>query len=139
MKRVMCFGTFDLLHLGHLDYFKQAKQHGEILTVVIARDKTKQLQEKQTAFTEQERQELIQSLEIVDEAVLGNNENHLKIIQEKKPDIICLGYDHQVKESDLAEKLLKLQLYPKIIRAKPYKQENHKSSKIKKLILDNSN
>jgi FAD synthetase len=135
MKRVMCFGTFDLLHLGHLNYFKQAKQHGQILIVVIARDKTKQ---NKTVFTEQERQELIQSLDLVDEAVLGYLDNHFKIIKEKKPDIICLGYDHPITETELSEKLLKLRLYPKIIRAKAYKPENQKSSKIKNLILENS-
>ncbi|MBI2582387.1 adenylyltransferase/cytidyltransferase family protein, partial [Candidatus Woesearchaeota archaeon] len=31
MKKVMCFGTFDLLHLGHLNYFQQAKKYGDYL------------------------------------------------------------------------------------------------------------
>ncbi|HLC82074.1 MAG TPA: adenylyltransferase/cytidyltransferase family protein [Candidatus Nanoarchaeia archaeon] len=139
MKRVMCFGTFDLLHLGHLDYFQQAKEQGDYLMVVIARDKTKEDQKKQTVFNEDERLKLIQSLKIVNEAVLGYPGNHFKIIEDKKPDVICLGYDHQVAERDLAENLLKLRLFPKIVRAKAYQPENQKSSKIKRLILDNSN
>ena len=135
MKKVMCFGTFDLLHLGHLDYFKQAKKLGTYLVVVIARDKTKQNQKKQTVFTENERLKLIKSLRIVDEAVLGYKEDHFKIIQEKHPDIICLGYDHIIIEQDLTYKLAKLNLFPEIKRMSSYKINNHKSSKLKKIIL----
>jgi FAD synthetase len=118
MTTVMCFGTFDLLHLGHLDYFKQAKKYGDRLLVVVARDKTKQDEKKTPIFTESERKQLVSALEIVDEAVLGYPGNHLKIIQEKKPDVLCLGYDHPINEKELAERLLKLRLYPKIVRAK---------------------
>ncbi|MCH9030625.1 MAG: adenylyltransferase/cytidyltransferase family protein [Bacteroidetes bacterium] len=37
---VMIFGTFDILHKGHLNLFDQAKKHGDFLIAVIARDKT---------------------------------------------------------------------------------------------------
>jgi cytidyltransferase-like protein len=137
MIKIMCFGTFDLLHLGHLNYFKQAKKFGTHLTVVIARDKTKQDQEKDVAFSENERLELIDSLEIVDEVVLGHEGNHFKIIQEKVPDIICLGYDHKVEIDDLKIQLSNLGLNPKILRMKPYLENKHKSSKIKKIVLKN--
>ena len=128
MKKVMCFGTFDLLHLGHLNYFQQAKKYGDNLIVIIARDSNTK---NGTIFTEQERKELIESLEIVDEVVLGNKENKLKIIKTINPDVICLGYDHLIKEDELK------QLFPKIkiIRAKPYQTNNHKSSKLKEKIL----
>ncbi len=131
----MCFGTFDVLHLGHLDYFQQAKQHADKLVVVVARDKTKTDQQKETIFDEQERLKLVKSLQIVDEATLGHHDNHFKIIEEKKPDIILLGYDHPITEKQLSEKLLPLHLYPKVLRAKPYKPHKHKSTKIKELLL----
>jgi len=134
-KKIMCFGTFDLIHLGHLDYFKQAKKYGDYLFVVIARDKTKQDQEKETVFTELERLELIKNLQIVDEVVLGNQGNHYKIIEEKKPDVICLGYDHPIGENELQENLLSLRLYPEIKRMQPYHEEKNKSTKIKEIIL----
>lgn len=137
-KKVMCFGTFDLLHLGHLNYFKQAKRYGDYLIIVVARDKTKKDQKKTTVFTEKERLKLIQSLKIVDEAVLGYQENHFKIIQEKKPGIICLGYDHSIKETYLSEELMKLNLCPQILRMKPFRSESNKSSKIRNLILKKS-
>ena len=49
-KTIMCFGTFDLLHLGHLSYLQQAKEKAEHLTVVIALDKTKSNQKKKPYF-----------------------------------------------------------------------------------------
>jgi len=134
MTTVICFGTFDILHPGHLNYFKQAKEHGNILIVVVARDRTKEKQNKELIFNENERLDLIKNLQLVGEAVLGDLEDHFKIIKEKNPDVICLGYDHKISEQELAEKLLEFGLKPKIIRAKPYKEDIYKSSKIKNLM-----
>jgi len=136
MKTVMCFGTFDVLHLGHLDYFTQAKRYGDYLIVVIARDKTKDDQKKKTIFNEQERLELVRQLTIVDEAVLGYPDDHLRIILEKKPNVLCLGYDQQVVEKNLKEKLQAGGLKVAIHRMKPYKQKENKSSLIKTKIFE---
>ncbi|NQV91576.1 adenylyltransferase/cytidyltransferase family protein [Candidatus Woesearchaeota archaeon] len=130
MKQVMCFGTFDLLHIGHLDYFTQAKEHGDYLIVVIARDSTKEQEQKDIAFCEHERLQLISSLKIVDQAVLGYPEDHFKIIEEKKPDIIFLGYDHPPIEEKLKNKF-----NISILRGKPYKSHQHKSSIIREKVL----
>lgn len=135
MKKIMCFGTFDLLHLGHLHYFGQAKKQGDYLIVVIARDKTKQKQKKPVIFTEQERLTLVQNLRIVDEAVLGNPLDYFKIILKKKPDVICLGYDHMIQETELARILAKHRFFPQIVRITPYKAGVHKSSVLKNRII----
>ena len=135
MIKVMCFGTFDLLHLGHLYYFEQAKKYGDYLIVVIARDKTKQLQKKSILFSEKERLRLIQSLKIVDEAVLGNPDDHFKIITEKKPDVICLGYDHKITASNLQKALSVHHLHPIIKRINSYHLKKQKSTKLKEKIL----
>src|SRR3989344_1124916 len=135
MKTVMCFGTFDLLHLGHLNYFQQAKKHGDYLIVIIARDKTKQMQKKEIIFSEKERLELVKNLQIVDEAVLGYPDNHFRVIEENKPDVIFLGYDHKVDEKELAKKLQKLGLKPKILRAKPFKVGKHKSTLLREKVI----
>ena len=135
MKTVMCFGTFDLLHLGHLNYFQQAKKHGDYLMVVIARDKTKRMQKKKIIFSEDERFELVKGLKVVDEAILGYPDNHFRIIKEKRPDVIFLGYDHKVNEKDLATKLQKLGLKPKILRAKPFKVGKHKSTLLREKVI----
>ena len=131
----MCFGTFDLLHLGHLSYLEQAKSLAPHLTVIIALDKTKSNQKKPSIFNQHERLKLISSLKIVDKAILGNPKNHLKVIYKNKPNIIFLGYDHKVKIEDLKKEFSKNNYNPSIIRAKPYKKETNKSTIIKNKIL----
>lgn len=138
MKIVMCFGTFDILHLGHLYYFEQAKKHGDYLLVVIARDKTKQQQGKKIIFSETQRLKMVQSLKIVDEAVLGNVVDHLQVILDKKPAVVCLGYDHGIPVAELKQKLALRKLYPFIVRIKSYQPKQYKSSKIKQYILNTS-
>ncbi len=131
----MCFGTFDILHLGHLHYFRQAKKYGDYLIVVIARDTTKQVQKKSIIFNEHERRELVQGFKLVDKAVLGYPDNHFRIIQEQQPDVICLGYDHPIREQWLRQRLAGLNLHPAIKRMKAYRPKIFKSSKIKEIVL----
>ena len=131
MKKAICFGTFDLLHLGHINYFQQAKKYGGFLIVIVARDKTTVRLGKKTKFSENERLELIQNIEIVDEVVLGYEGNFFKIIEEKKPDVICLGYDQKIKEEDLRNKLSEIGLHPEIKRMNPFHPEKYKSGLIK--------
>lgn len=135
IKKVMCFGTFDLLHLGHLHYFQQAKKHGNYLIVVIARDKTKQLQKKMIVFSEKERLKLVQNLRLVDKAVLGHSGDHFKVIQEHKPDVIILGYDHKIDVKILAQKLKERGLHPIIKRAKAFKVGKQKSTLLREKVL----
>ena len=127
----MCFGTFDLLHPGHLSYLQQAKKHGDYLIVVLARDKTKLKLSKKTLFQEKERLKLIQHLDLVDKAVLGDLNDHFKIIHKHQPDTICLGYDHKIKIDKLMNQLTKQGLQPKVKRMKPHKKHKYKSSKLK--------
>ena len=138
MKKVMCFGTFDLLHLGHLHYFEQAKKYGDYLIVVIARDKTKKDQKKEAIFTEAQRQQLVQGLKIVDEAVLGYPDDHFRIIEERRPDVICLGYDQHVQEEVIRKELESRGLHPKIKRLLPYQPERNKSTKMREIVLRNA-
>ena len=135
LRKVMCFGTFDLLHLGHINYFKQAKQNGDYLIVVIARDTTKQDQKKDTVFNEDERLELVKNIKIVDEAILGDKSDHFKVIRDKQPDVLALGYDHEIKEDTLRKKSLELGLSPEIKRMLPYQANKNKSSIVKEKFL----
>lgn len=132
MTKVMCFGTFDILHPGHLSYFRQARKYGDELIVVIARDKN--VRKKRLIFNEKERRQIVHGLKIVDRTVLGNIKDSFKIIEQIKPGIICLGYDHQIKEKTLRKELKKRNLSPQIERAKAYHPEKFKSSKIKEII-----
>jgi len=128
MYKIMCTGTFDILHPGHLDYFRQAKQLGDFLIVVVARDSSAVKEGKTLRFGEQERLANVASQPLVDKAMLGNEGDKLKIVEQEKPDIICLGYDQKADETKLKETLAKRGLTPQIIRAKAYYPEKYKSS-----------
>ena len=138
MVRVMAFGTFDLVHPGHIRYLKMAKKLGTELIVVIARDDSvKRIKGKKALFNESERLELISSLKFVDKAVLGHDfvKDKSQIVGEHWPDVIALGYDQKPSNEQLRkELLLKINWQGKIVRLKPKKHEEYKTSRIKKLL-----
>lgn len=131
--KVLCAGTFDLLHPGHLSYFEQAKKHGDYLIVVVARDSSALAEGKTLKFSEKERLSRVAAEKIVDKALLGNQGDKLKIVEQEKPDVICLGYDQKISEDKLKELLAKRGLQPKIVRAQAYQPEKYKSTLLKKL------
>lgn len=122
----MCFGTFDKLHPGHISYLEQARKYGDYLVVVVARDeRVKKLKRKLPSENEKIRLDNLDKLDIVDKAILGNIENRYKVIEDEKPDVICLGYDQQVDIEKLEEIFR-----GEIIRLKPFKEDVYKTSLI---------
>jgi FAD synthetase len=127
------FGTFDVFHPGHEYFLNQAKKHGDELIVVVARDSTvKQLKGKLPVNDENNRLKLIQALTYVNKAMLGYEiaDKH-KIIEEIKPDLICLGYDQLAFVDDLEKELKKRGLITSITRIDAYKPNIYKSSRYK--------
>ena len=132
MTTVMCFGSFDVLHPGHLFYLREAKKFGDTLIVVVARDSTiKKIKGQDTKYNERQRIEHVRDLPVVDKAVLGYEADPYEIIEEINPDIICLGYDQDSYAENLKEEMKKREMNPKIYRLKPYKEHVYKSSKLK--------
>ncbi|MGC9149875.1 MAG: adenylyltransferase/cytidyltransferase family protein [Candidatus Micrarchaeia archaeon] len=139
--KVICFGTFDFFHPGHLFYLKEAKKYGNYLIVVVANDKTvKRVKGKKPYFNQEERSQLIKSLRIVDKVIKAkeakSSEEMFKVLKLEKPQIIALGYDQKVDERKLKEWLKKNGIKSKIVRIKPYKKKRMKSSIIKKVLED---
>ncbi len=130
MTKIIVFGTFDGLHKGHKNFFKQAKEYGDYLVVVVGRDSTiLKTKNKPPKFNEQERLKAIQESGLVDEARLGNEgDNPYKVIAQVQPKIICLGYDQTHFTEKLAAKIKEMGLKIDIVRLKPYKPEIYKSS-----------
>ena len=129
----MAFGSFDMLHKGHEAYLKEAKSYGDYLIVIVARDESIiRFKGRKPKNDENSRLGQIKKLDFVDEAVLGRNGNIFDVLEEYSPDVICLGYDQKtVEEEKLREELEKRNLKAKIVRAKPYKEDIYKSSKLK--------
>ncbi len=133
--RVMAFGTFDLLHPGHLHYLSEAKKFGNELVVVIARDSTVQkLKGALPINNERTRMQLVAALKCVDKVVLGNKGPIYDILEEMKPSVIVLGYDQHVDTEKLKHELKKRKLKCKIVRLKAFNAKRFKSSIIKRKI-----
>ncbi len=135
MKKVLAFGTFDILHLGHIYFLKKAKKLGKELIVVIARDENvKRIKGKKPLHNEKERAEILKALKFVDKVVLGDKKNFFKKIIEINPDIIALGYDQKVNKEKLEEAIKSCNKKIKIIRIGKFKDHKYKTSKIKERI-----
>lgn len=135
MKTVMIFGTFDILHYGHLHVFKQAKKLGDKLVAVIARDSNVEKIKGTSPFhTEEERKEFLQHIDYIDEAKLGDMSDVYKVIQEVRPAVIALGYDQTVFVEDIEKKCAEFNLDVSIVRLPPFKDKHYKTSQIKKYL-----
>ncbi|MEK9180643.1 MAG: adenylyltransferase/cytidyltransferase family protein [Patescibacteria group bacterium] len=133
--KVIVFGTFDILHPGHLDFLKQAKALGDFLIVSVSRDdNARKFKGYSPLFGENDRLEIIKNLKIVDRAVLGDRHYYLKHTLKEKPDIIALGYDQTAYAKNLLADIKAGKLKVKLVRLKPHKSHYYKSSKFKNLI-----
>ncbi len=121
MVKVMATGTFDILHLGHIYFLKEAKKLGDLLVVVVATDSTVRKLKHEPVNPEQIRLDLIKELKIVDKAYLGYENDIYEILKEIKPDIITLGYDQLHDEKTIKKELKKRNMKAKVIRLKEYK------------------
>ncbi len=134
--KIMIFGTFDGLHLGHLNFFKQAKKldSDSILVASIARDENVfKIKGKYPRFSEKTRVNLVKKSADVDKVVLSGLKNHLPHILKERPDIVALGYDQKAYVKNLKQDLKQAGLVVKIVRMKPYKEKIYKNSLLRPL------
>lgn len=116
----MATGTFDLLHMGHIYYLKEAKKLGNTLVVVVATDATVRKLKHEPITPQETRLGLIKELKIVDKAYLGYKDDMYTIVEEIKPDIIALGYDQIHDEKAIQNELRRRKLHAKIVRLPKY-------------------
>lgn len=128
----MAFGTFDHFHAGHENYLRQAKELGDQLIVIIARDQTvKQVKQNHPDHSEKQRLQAVEGCGIADKVVLGNKTDKYKVLKKHRPNIIALGYDQFAFTYRLQKAIIDLKLDAEIVRLKPYRPTVYKSSIIK--------
>ena len=66
MKRVITYGTYDLLHYGHIELLRRAKQMGDYLIVALSTDDFNSLKNKKCYFTYEIRKKLVEAIRYVD-------------------------------------------------------------------------
>ncbi len=129
MKKVIVFGTFDIIHPGHIHMLKEAKEYGDNLIAIIARDATVcKIKKRIPLNSEKLRLENIKKLNIADKVRLGCLGDKYQAIREEQPDIVALGYDQKAFVDNLADVIPK---NCRIVRLVPFKPEVYKSSKLK--------
>ena len=89
-------GCFDIIHSGHLDLLKKARSYGDKLIVGLNSDKsiTKLKGPERPIIDQSERKKILSALEFVDEVIIFNEENPLKLIKKLKPSILVKGADY---------------------------------------------
>ena len=141
-KIVLASGVFDLLHLGHVRFLEDAKRAGgknAKLIVIIARDSTiEKTKGRKPIMSEDQRCALVESLRVVDEAVLGYEGLEIgEVIEKIKPDFIALGYDQTEMEREVKEYIEAHKLPVSVLRIGKYGENAlDSSSKIKQKIID---
>tara|TARA_B100001750_G_scaffold61198_1_gene48590 strand:+ start:64 stop:498 length:435 start_codon:yes stop_codon:yes gene_type:complete len=116
-KIVLAGGVFDIIHPGHIHTLTAAKALGDVLVVAIATDKTAQKMKKMRPLHNQKlRCELVSSLSMVDEAIVGHEEDIFETVKEVKPDIIALGYDQIHQEKFISDGCKQISLDIEIVR-----------------------
>ena len=120
MLKVMATGTFDLLHMGHIYFLKEAKKLGDTLSVVVATDATVRRLKHEPVNPEEIRLNLIKELKMVDDVYLGYEDDMYAIVEEIKPDVIALGYDQTHDENKIKSELKKRKISAKVVRLSEY-------------------
>lgn len=118
LKVVLVGGVFDVIHPGHIHTLKAAKQHGDVLVVVVARTSTaaKIKQGRKIYHGENLRKELVSSLSFVDLAIIGSQVSLYDTVERVSPDIIALGYDQIHSEKEISENCKDRNLTVRIVR-----------------------
>ena len=101
-KRVIhCHGVFDLLHIGHIKHFEEAKSHGDFLVVTITPDQYVNKGPNRPAFSTKLRLEALAALESVDFVAENEWSSAVKTIKRIKPDIYFKGPDYKNNSDDI--------------------------------------
>lgn len=93
MKTVLCHGTFDLIHYGHILLFKRARELGDRLIVTLTSDEYVTKGPGRPVFNEEQRLEWVQAIRFVDEAYIIREKTGVAAIYEIMPDIYAKGRD----------------------------------------------
>jgi FAD synthetase len=140
---VLASGVFDLLHLGHVKFLEEAKKTGgknADLIVIVARDATvERAKGRKPIMSEHQRRALVESLKVVDVAVLGFEEFDIgDVIEHVRPDVIALGYDQVDMEKRVQSYVDKHGLDVKVVRIGKFEEDAlNSSSKIRQKIVEN--
>ena len=117
IRVILAGGVFDIIHPGHIHTLRAAKALGNVLIVVVATDQTAQKMKNRIPLHNMElRRDLVNSLVMVDYAVVGYEGDIFKTVELVRPDIIALGYDQVHQEKFITDGCKKINVNVSIAR-----------------------
>ena len=117
IRVVLAGGVFDIIHPGHIHTLRAAKALGNVLIVVVATDQTAQKMKNRIPLHNMElRRDLVNSLVMVDYAIIGYEGDIFKTVELVRPDIIALGYDQVHQEKFITDGCKKINVHVSIAR-----------------------
>ena len=132
LQVVLAGGVFDIIHPGHIHTLNAAKGLGDVLVVVVATDNTAvKMKKRNPIHSQEQRQELVNSLSMVDLCLIGQEDDIFKTVNLVRPEVIALGYDQVHQEKFITEGCKKIKLDAKVARLQSPIPESS-SSKIEK-------
>ena len=94
MKRILTYGTFDLLHYGHIRLLKRAKELGDYLIVAVSTDEFNDIKGKKAYHDYETRKKMLEAIRYVDLVIPEENwEQKLNDVKEYKVDVVVMGSD----------------------------------------------
>ena len=94
MKRILTYGTFDLLHYGHIRILKRAKELGDYLVVALSTDEFNALKGKKAYHDYETRKMMLEAIRYVDLVIPENNwEQKIDDVKDYKIDVVVMGDD----------------------------------------------
>jgi len=104
---IMCHGVFDLLHIGHVRFLKEAKKYGKKIIVTITADKFVNKGPGRPRFNQKLRAEMLDSLGFVDYVYINHDQDSINLIKKLKPSFYIKGKDYKDFSKDVSEKISK--------------------------------
>lgn len=98
MKTVITYGTFDLLHIGHINILKRAKALGDRLIVALSTDEFNTLKHKEAYHSYEDRKVILESIRYVDMVIPEENwEQKVTDVEKYNVDVFVMGDDWRGK------------------------------------------
>lgn len=94
MKKILTYGTFDLLHVGHINILKRAKELGDYLVVAVSTDEFNAIKNKKSYFSYEDRKKIVEAIRYVDLVIPEETwEQKKDDIKKYDIDVVVMGND----------------------------------------------
>ncbi|MCM1120947.1 MAG: PfkB family carbohydrate kinase [Eubacterium sp.] len=104
-KIVLCHGVFDLIHLGHIIHFEQAKKMGDALVVSVTSEKFVRKGPGRPYFGDEMRMKFLEAIEYIDYVILSEGYTVDDIVEVVEPDIYVKGEEYKSAKEDITGKI----------------------------------